>query len=80
MASAFVLIATKYGKAEEVARKLNKMQNITTIETVQGEYDIVAEINARNESKLENIMHENIKKLKNVALISPLLIRNVYNK
>ena len=76
MASAFVLIATKYGMAEDVANKLMKMQNVRNIETVQGEYDIVAEINAKNESKLENVMHENIRRLKNVQLISPLLVKH----
>ena len=76
MASAFVLILTKYGMAEDVANKLMKMQNVKNIETVQGEYDIVAEINAKNESKLENVMHENIRRLKNVQLISPLLVKH----
>jgi len=76
MASAFVLILTKYGMAEDVANKLMKMQNVRNIETVQGEYDIVAEINAKNESKLENVMHENIRRLKNVQLISPLLVKH----
>ena len=36
MVSAYVLITTKYGRAEEVANKLMKMQNIKNIETVQG--------------------------------------------
>ncbi|MEK6932398.1 MAG: Lrp/AsnC ligand binding domain-containing protein [Nanoarchaeota archaeon] len=76
MASAFVLIATKYGKAEEVAYKLNRMQNIKNIEAVEGEYDLIAEIDAKNEIKLTNIMHENIRKLKNVALVSPLMVKN----
>jgi len=75
MVSAFVLITTKFGRSEEVAQKLMRMQNIKHIETVQGEYDIIAEVDAKNELKLENIMHENIKRLKNVELISPLIIR-----
>ena len=75
MASAFVLITTKYGKAEEVANKLMRMQNISNIETVQGEYDIIAEVHAKDESKLENVMQENIRRLKNIELISPLLVR-----
>ena len=76
MVSAYVLITTKYGRAEEVANKLMKMQNIKNIETVQGEYDIIAQIDAKNEYKLENIMHENIRKLKNIELISPLLVKH----
>ncbi len=75
MESAFVLITTKYGRAQEVANKLMKMHSVKNIETVQGEYDIVAEINAKNHGKLENIMHENIRKLKNVELISPLIVK-----
>ena len=76
MASAFLLITTKQGTTVEVANKLMKMQNVKTIEEVQGEYDIVAEINAKNEIKLENIMHENIRRLKNVDLVSPLMIKS----
>ena len=75
MASAFVLITTKFGMAEEVASKLMKMQNIKKIDTVQGEYDIIAEVDAKNEIKLDNIMHENIKRLKNVELVSPLMLK-----
>ena len=78
MASAFVLITTKQGTTVEVASKLMKMQNVKTIEEVQGEYDIVAEINAKNEIKLENIMHENIRRLKNVELVSPLIIKGQF--
>ena len=78
MASAFLLITTKQGTTVEVANKLMKMQNVKTIEEVQGEYDIVAEINAKNEIKLENIMHENIRRLKNVELVSPLIIKEQF--
>jgi len=78
MVSAFVLITTKQGTTVEVASKLMKMQNVKTIEEVQGEYDIVAEINAKNEIKLENIMHENIRRLKNVELVSPLIIKGQF--
>jgi len=76
MVSAFVLISTKYGKAEEVACKLMRMQNVKKIETVEGEYDIIVEVDAKNEIKLENIMHENIRRLKNVDLVSPLMIKS----
>ena len=79
MASAFVLITTKFGMAEEVASKLMKMQNIKKIDTVEGEYDIIAEVDAKNEIKLENIMHENIKRLKNVEIVSPLMLKNNYS-
>ncbi len=79
MVSAFVLITTKFGRAEEVAYKLMRMQNIKHIETVQGEYDIIVEIDAKNELKLDNIMRENIKKLKNVELVSPLIVRNDFD-
>ena len=65
--------------AEEVASKLMKMQNIKKIDTVEGEYDIIAEVDAKNEIKLENIMHENIKRLKNVEIVSPLMLKNNYS-
>ena len=73
MASAIVLIAAKNGRAKEVESKLMKMQNVRRIENVRGEYDLIAEIDAKNEIKLENIMHENIMKLKNVDFVSPLI-------
>ncbi len=73
MASAIVLIAAKSGMAREVENKLMKMQNISKIEEVKGEYDLIAEVDAKNEIKLDNIMRENIMKLKNVAFVSPLI-------
>lgn len=73
MASAFVLIAARNGMTKEVENKLMRMQSVRNIETVQGEYDLIAEVEAKNELKLDNIMHENIMKLKNVAFVSPLI-------
>ena len=59
-----------------IANKLMKMHFIKRIDITQGEYDVIAEVNAKNEGKLDNIVHENIRKLRDVKLVSPLIVRN----
>ena len=53
-----------------------KMHWVKRLDLIQGEYDIIAEVTAKNEDKLDNIVHENIEKLGDVKLISPLIVKN----
>ncbi len=76
MAEAYLLIMAREGRSIDLANKLMKMHQVKKIEMTQGEYDIVAEISAKNEGKLVNIVHENIGKLGDVQLISPLIVRH----
>ena len=76
MIEAYLLIMARKGRSVELANKLMRMHQVKKIDITEGEYDIVAEINARNESKLTNIVHENIGKLVDVQLISPLLVKH----
>lgn len=76
MKEAYLLITAREGRIKELANKLVKMHYVKKIDMTQGEYDIIAEINAKNEFKLDNIVHENLMKLRDVELISPLLVRN----
>ena len=75
MISAYVLIAAKVGRVEEVLSKLSKIKNINKIEKVQGEYDIIAEVITKDDYRLENIIHKNIKKLKSIGLVSTLILK-----
>jgi DNA-binding Lrp family transcriptional regulator len=76
MVEAYLLILARKGRNIELANKLMKMHYIKKIDIIQGEYDLIAEINAKNESKLANIVHENISKLGDVQLISPLIVKH----
>jgi len=75
MTEAYLLILARKGRCLELANKLMRMHYIKKLEITHGEYDIIAEINAKNEFKLSNIVHENIEKLRDVQLISPLIVR-----
>ena len=76
MIEAYLLIMARKGKTTELANKLMKMHFIKKIDLTQGEYDVIAEVNAKNEGKLDNIVHENIRKLRDVEFISPLIVRH----
>ena len=76
MIEAYLLILAGKGKRRKLADKLMRMHYVKNIDMTQGEYDLVAEIKAKNESKLDNIVHENISKLSGVQLISPLIVRH----
>ncbi len=75
MEQAYILVAAKSGKIEEVIYKLSKIKNIRNIERVQGEYDLVAEIVSKDNNSLENIMQKNIKRLKEVGITSTLILK-----
>lgn len=76
MIEAYLLILARKGRSIELANKLMKMHHVKKIDITQGEYDIIVEINAKNETKLVNIVHENIGKLGDVQLISPLIVKH----
>jgi DNA-binding Lrp family transcriptional regulator len=63
------------GRSLELANKLIKMHYVKNVNITHGEYDMIAEVNAKDEDKLKNIVHKNIEKLKDVKLISPLIIK-----
>ncbi len=76
MIEAYLLILARNGKSMNLANKLMKMHYVKKIDMTQGEYDLIAEIEAKNELKLDNIVHKNIEKLGDVQLISPLIVRH----
>ncbi len=76
MIEAYLLILAGKGKSKRLADKLMKMHYVKKIDMTQGEYDLVAEIKAKNEFKLDNLVHENIGKLGGVQLVSPLIVRH----
>lgn len=75
MVEAYLLILARKGRSIYLANKLMRMHWVKRLDITEGEYDIIAEISAKNEGKLDNIMHENIEKLGDVKLISPLIVK-----
>ena len=63
------------GRSLVLANKLMKMHWVKRIDVTQGQYDIIAEIKANSEGKLDNIVHQNIEKLGDVELVSPLIVK-----
>ena len=76
MTEAYLLILARDGRKFNLASKLMKMHQVKRVDITQGEYDIIAEIKAKNELKLNNIVRENIAKLGDVQLISPLIVKD----
>ena len=75
MVEAYLLIMAREGRSLALANKLMRMHWIRKIDVTQGQYDIVAEIKANSEGKLDNIVHQNIEKLGDVELVSSLIVK-----
>ena len=59
-AKAFVLIETAVGKTKEVVSVLNKMNGLTSVDTVTGPYDVIAVIEAEDLNKIGDLITDKI--------------------
>lgn len=59
-AKAFVLIETAVGKTKEVVSVLNKMNGMTSVDTVTGPYDVIAVIEAEDLNKIGDLITDKI--------------------
>ncbi len=59
-AKAFVLIETAVGKTKDVVSTLNKMEGLTSVNTVTGPYDIIAIIEGEALQDIGMIVTEKI--------------------
>jgi hypothetical protein len=66
MDKAFVLINCEPGKEPLVLDQLHKIKNVVEIQGTYGVYDLVARIESDNQSQLDNIISDQIRKLYNV--------------
>ncbi len=66
MEKAFVLINCEPGHEPSILKQLQKMKSIVEAQGTYGVYDIVARIESDNQSQLDNIICDQIRKLNNV--------------
>ena len=55
-AKTFVLIETAVGKTKEVVSILNKIEDLKSVDTVTGPYDIIAVIEAEDLNKIGDLI------------------------
>ncbi|QLH06311.1 Lrp/AsnC family transcriptional regulator [Nitrosopumilus ureiphilus] len=63
MGEAFVLINCEPGKEPLILEQLRKIENVSEIQGTYGIYDIVTRIESDNQSQLDNIISDQIRKL-----------------
>ncbi|MBL7015505.1 MAG: Lrp/AsnC ligand binding domain-containing protein [Nitrosopumilus sp.] len=66
MDKAFVLINCKPGKEPSIIEQLRGIKNVIDAQETFGAYDIVARIESTNQSQLDNIISDQIRKLDDV--------------
>ena len=66
-AKAFLLIETTVGKTKEVVSILNKMEDLKSVDTVTGPYDIIAVIEAEDLNKIGDLITGKIHAIYNAA-------------
>jgi len=66
MYKTFVLINCESGKEPEVLNKLQKIENVIDIQGTYGIYDIIASIKSDNQSQLDNIISDRIRKISSI--------------
>jgi DNA-binding Lrp family transcriptional regulator len=67
VAKAFVLIETAVGKTKEVVAILNKIEGLTSVDTVTGPYDIIAIVEAEDLNKIGDVITGKIHAIEGIA-------------
>lgn len=54
---AYVLVTTKSGTAEKVAKAIRKMKSVTNAECVYGRFDVITIVNSPEMETIDRIVH-----------------------
>jgi len=66
-AKAFILIETAVGKTKEVVSILNKLEDLKSVDTVTGPYDIIAIIEAEDLNKIGDLITGKIHAIEGIS-------------
>lgn len=77
MVIALSLINTEPGKDRETAKKLAKIEGVTAVCLVTGEYDIVARIEAKNADEVISIVYDKIRATSNVKASKTMFCQKI---
>ncbi len=70
---AFVLINTELGQEESVVEALSEVPGITSIHSLYGIYDVIAQVEAESMDKVKEIVFNNIRRLSSVKTTITLI-------
>lgn len=67
METAFVFITVLPGKEKEVLKNLREIKNVTESYELYGDYDIVVKVETEEKEKLQAIVQQQIRGIKNIV-------------
>ncbi len=67
MATAYILIQTEVGKAEQVARNVRSIDGVQEAENVTGPYDVVVKVEASDVDQLGKLVVSEIQMLQGIT-------------
>ncbi len=80
MVTAIALLNVKRNKINEIANKLSKIDGITEVFSVTGEYDLVAMIRANNNDYLADIVTGHMLQIEDIYESETMLAFRCYSK
>jgi DNA-binding Lrp family transcriptional regulator len=75
---AYVLFKVSSGTDGEVAQKLIELEEVLYVDTVFGEYDVVARVAVDDLESLERFVSDRIRLIENVLVTSTMIISKEY--
>lgn len=74
MVGAYILVTTKSGAEKDVLESLKKIKSITNAKILYGEYDILAKINLKDITELNEYLLTNIRPIAGIEKTSTLIV------
>lgn len=63
---AYILINTRIGKTQEIARKLADMEEVKRLDVIMGPYDIIAEVETDSHESLAHVVMQRLQALDDI--------------
>jgi len=77
-ATAVVAVSTEPGMAEQIARKVDRMPEVSHLVTTLGSYDLILEVYCRDLSHLADVVTQQIQQISGVWATETLVIAESY--
>ena len=77
MVQAYILVTASTGKVRQVSKELGHLKSVKSVHVVTGPYDIVVLAEAKDLTKLTNVLVEGIHKIKGVVDTNTAIIVEV---
>ena len=77
-ALAYVLIQVSHGKIDQISKKLMKYKEVTDINHLFGEFDIIIKVEAANSAKLQDFIAKKLRPIKDIKATQTLVSSDVF--